>query len=384
MKKILSAERSATVFPGRLCRRGLRVPCRIFLTGLSDSDVQAFKFVRKNIHWGWKRDSGKKSRVVYFQGRLSVDGKDLYLECPYFFCKHKLPLNEARRFHKKILGALEGHAVRLAKSTFSVSGFTISASLRKRGSSGVIRYEVSCCPKDKLLPLVLRRLCSERPHKVPPLKLIKESKDHDLREYAPFDVLCGSGLSYEAGVPTLPSIHEDFYVDVRGKGFIFGEDDPLPLRFAADPEAEFRKLCRFNIVALKASPSRSHYILKQLHDKGVVLKVFTDNLDGLLERVGLPTIPTRKSRPPLQEVEIFPDYTPVSFSKKARALLVIGVSADRRGVIRQARRAGKKIIVINPVRAVSPRAKNMDYLRERDIFFRETAEEVLSKIISYF
>ena len=48
-------------------------------------------------------------------------------------------------------------------------------------------------------------------------------------------------------------------------------------------------------------------------------------------------------------------------------LLVIGVAADRRRIIAQARSHGMRIVVVNSERVVSPFAQNRSYLRPGDV-----------------
>ena len=81
---------------------------------------------------------------------------------------------------------------------------------------------------------------------------------------------------------------------------------------------------------------------------------------------------------------IFNDPVEPRFSRNANSLLVIGVSSDRRSVIRKARKRGLRVLVINPCDPVSPGSKNLDYLRSTDIFFRKRAAEVLPHIAVQF
>ena len=67
--------------------------------------------------------------------------------------------------------------------------------------------------------------------------------------------------------------------------------------------------------------------------------------------------------------------------RTAPYLWVVGVSADRRRIIAQARKLvenGRKktIVVINPLERVSPRSKNVDYLQEGDVFVQKKFSEV--------
>ncbi len=75
-----------------------------------------------------------------------------------------------------------------------------------------------------------------------------------------------------------------------------------------------------------------------------------------------------------------------TFIRKNQFLWVVGVSADRRGIIQQARELGKIIVVINPNNEVSPNSKRLDYLqsdrqRSGDIWIKECFENIDLKVI---
>lgn len=222
----------------------------------------------------------------------------------------------------------------------------------------------------------VRRLLKRKPRlSIEPPKLIPESSNYDLSSLAPFVLCCGSGLSSESGLPFLGEIHNLFDLDDNeGDNFIFGASDNLPERLAENKDGEFRKYCQFTVDAVKAEPSDSHRLLANLFKKGYIKQIFTDNMDDLFAKVGLPYTQTRLS--------IFPDRFEADFDDRAKAILVVGVAVDRRQVVRQARRKGLKIIVVNPVYEVACKSRNLDYLYKGDIFFRGEAKEVLPKIIS--
>jgi len=67
--------------------------------------------------------------------------------------------------------------------------------------------------------------------------------------------------------------------------------------------------------------------------------VFTHNFDGLLERCGVRTQNVRSY------AQIVPD---IALATDAKALLVVGLHADRRRIQAAARRAGLKVIHIDP------------------------------------
>ena len=62
-------------------------------------------------------------------------------------------------------------------------------------------------------------------------------------------------------------------------------------------------------------------------------------------------------------------------------LIVVGVAADRRQIIRQARARGLDVIVVNPCKKVSPNVTQLDYLRFNDIFFKCEAQQFFGDVL---
>jgi NAD-dependent SIR2 family protein deacetylase len=108
---------------------------------------------------------------------------------------------------------------------------------------------------------------------------------------------------------------------------------------------------------------------------GYLHNVYTDNIDRLFDLAGIHDYEQVRGSGVVNE------YHPVIFSPESNALLVVGVSADRRGIIRQARERGMRLVVINPYIPVSPGAKNLDYLRAGDIYYKMRAGEALTRIV---
>ena len=192
------------------------------------------------------------------------------------------------------------------------------------------------------------------------------------------DVLAGSGLSYEAGLPMLKEVHDLFWVDDGYEGFRLGGTDQLPALVSRDIESAFRTFSSWHTTAARTAPSLAHQRLLGLRRVGVIDRVFTDNVDNLFPDVGI----TDAER--VRGCGVVNEVYPATFGGQSAALLVIGVSADRRGIIEQARAAGMRIVVVNPYMPVSPGARNLDYLHVNDIYFPVTADEALSTMVATF
>lgn len=319
---------------------------------------------RRPVLWGWKRNAASMSRVIYLSGRIEAFGEEIVLCDAYLFYRHRAPRVEIEILRER---AEHGDA-----ATLRALGFRYE--IESHGRLAVLTVQIGN-PRSSDYALVAR-LRRRRAHKVMPRGLIEEHPDFDLSDYGPFDLYAGSGLSYEAGIPTLSTAHEAFGVDDPSRGeFLFGRDDLIPEVLAADPAAALRRMVEVDVACINARPSKSHWIIADLHDRGWIGKVLTDNVDDLFEQCGIPYVGTRGTG-------IFNDPVEPEFSSTARALLAVGVSADRRSVIRHARNRGLKIVVINPHLPVSPCSRNLDYLRQGDIFLRRKASEALPLVIA--
>ena len=75
---------------------------------------------------------------------------------------------------------------------------------------------------------------------------------------------------------------------------------------------------------------------------------------------------------------VFDERHPVDLTR--RTLIVIGVAADRRRIIQQARGKGMKVVVVNPIVKVSPNVTHLEYVREQDLFFKTTAPDFFASM----
>ncbi len=316
------------------------------------------------VLWGWKRDrvvGGQRqpeSRTVYFSADLEEQHGQIDITRAFFVLETRATGVDITALYAQIANKKE---VDVWEDT------NHPVYWRLRMSVGD--------PTDYDIKTVNRRLKGKPKITISPPKLVPESYDYDISRLAPFALVAGSGLSSESGLPLLGTIHNLFEVDnFAGGELIFGAADNLPRRVSQNPEHEFREFCQFTIDAIRAQPSESHRLIADLYNKGIIRQVFTDNMDDILDKVNVPYIRTRQG--------IFPDKYPAEFEPKVRSLLVVGIAVDRRQVIRQARAAGLRIIVVNPILGVAPHSRNMDYMRRGDIFFKLKACEALPEITS--
>lgn len=323
----------------------------------------------ESIIWGWKRDqlTPRLSRTIYFSGRHVLDSEGTWIENPFFFYAHwgteEVMEPVAAQIKAKYCGSLA-----------TTSDFEV---LRPSLKTTLVRITSGKPTKEDLRRL--GALASRQPDPPSPTPPRTSSESvYNLRSLGitGCDLLAGSGLSYESGLPMLKEVHDLFWVDDNYQGFCLGAKDLLPSLLTKDLEDMFRQFAGWHVKAAKAHPSEAHKCLFQLRRSNFLHDVYTDNIDKLFVLAGFDDcIQVRGSG-------VVNEFFPVHFHADSNALLVVGVSADRRGIIAQARQRGLRIIVINPYLPVSPGAKNLDYLQSDDIYYGLSAGQALPKIVT--
>ncbi|MFJ5819348.1 hypothetical protein ACIQGT_36470 [Streptomyces sp. NPDC093108] len=169
----------------------------------------------------------------------------------------------------------------------------------------------------------------------------------DLKNYLPFQVEIGCGTSVEAEVPPLHFLHQVYRVTTRTDNvmkdahpFVLSpQKDTLVREMLLDATTKADELTTMFRVSFLAEPTAAHYALKALHDAGhFVGPVLQHNFDLLAARAGLDECFVRRYD---QKIP------PVPFHPEARALLVVGLHADRRSVEKRARERGMRIFYVD-------------------------------------
>ncbi|MFH8475699.1 hypothetical protein [Streptomyces sp. NPDC018000] len=168
-----------------------------------------------------------------------------------------------------------------------------------------------------------------------------------LADFLPFQVEIGCGISVEAGIPPLHRLHEIYRVtdrqghEPREHRFTLSPaDDPLLREVLTEPEEKTAEFVEMFRACFLAEPTPAMWALKELQDTGhLVGPVITNNFDVLAARAGLDECFMRRYDQAVPDVE---------FIDGAKALLVIGLHADRRKVQARARERGMEIVYLDP------------------------------------
>ncbi|MFH8591223.1 hypothetical protein [Streptomyces rimosus] len=168
-----------------------------------------------------------------------------------------------------------------------------------------------------------------------------------IADHLPFQAEVGCGTSWEAGIPALHRLHEIYRVTTREDdapgvhGFVLRpQDDPLLAEFLTAPEEKAEECVEMYRACFQARPTPALTALKELHDAGYLTgPVITNNFDVLAARAGLRECFVRRYDQTVPDVE---------WGRGARALLVVGLHADRRQVAARARERGMQVIHCDP------------------------------------
>lgn len=101
-------------------------------------------------------------------------------------------------------------------------------------------------------------------------------------------VLVGAGISVSCGIPDFRS-SQGLYNTLRCEEIdenLTSAEDLFHWDFFEENPAPFYKFAAFNNLFVPRKPSTSHLFLKLLEDQSMLLRVYTQNIDGLEEYAG--------------------------------------------------------------------------------------------------
>jgi hypothetical protein len=331
-----------------------------FLPLLSALPLHAERFwprANRRLLWGWKRDVAGDSRLVFYSARLARRGETVGVTDQHLLYVHSTRPQIAEEVHRTFQSGRPAIEATIGPLVTSLrpkrdGRVAVEASI---GSPGAEELRLTA----KLRRRRPRRTIAAVPD-VEPCPLL------DLDQLFPADLYVGSGLSYEAGLPTLCDMHDAFCVDdPTGTRFATGRDDTLPEDLTRSPATTIARFCAVHTGALTAQPTAAMHTIAALRDVGLVGDVYTDNVDNLLAKTGTPFVRTRGSGVLNERCEV---------ELPSPRLIIVGVAADRREVVAQARAKRRRVVVVNSCERVAPHVRHLTYLRPSDRFFRTTAD----------
>lgn len=329
---------------------------------LTPREANFWPHANKRVLWGWKRDHVLGySRATYFSGVINATSDGVFLDRAFFFYRHA----SQRDAVYAIATALEG-ASKILSRVFGRTELRIT----RKGAWPVVCFSFGIpdsADSDRISRLLMRR---PRRRLVTDLIPTEAPLEH-LRDIFPVDAYLGSGVSYEAGLPTLCEIHDRFCLDDHAGCFTFGHADKLPFWLRNDPLGTVRSFCDLHTKAITAEPSEAQRIIASLWRDQKIRNLFSDNVDNLLCKVDVPFERTRGSG-------VFNERFQATF--KTNTLLVVGVAADRRQIIQQARARKMRVVVVDPCARVSHGVQHLNFMRKGDTFFRCTAHQFFTAL----
>lgn len=101
-------------------------------------------------------------------------------------------------------------------------------------------------------------------------------------------IMAGAGISCSAGIPDFRTKGTGLYSKLEKYGLPHPEAI-FELDFFRNNPEPFYTLARELFPSGKYMPTPAHYFIKLLHEKGILLRCFTQNIDSLESLAGLPT-----------------------------------------------------------------------------------------------
>jgi len=104
-------------------------------------------------------------------------------------------------------------------------------------------------------------------------------------------VLAGAGISTSSGIPDFRSKGTGLYetLDIHSLGLSCAEDLFCVEQFQHDPRPFYRFATKLYPAEGDVSPTPAHRFLALLNERGMLRRVYTQNIDGLEERAGVPS-----------------------------------------------------------------------------------------------
>ncbi|MFE7123999.1 hypothetical protein [Streptomyces sp. NPDC057617] len=351
---------------------------------------------------GWSKDSAGRRRVVHYRYGYDLDYTHpvprLVLSDLYLFVSHLAPSSEIDSYAKHINALLIEGRWRERSDGWHKGDLVVNIAdheihpqderADRKTPKDFRSLDVQITSEGFKVPRALRNL----PWDVLAGGMrVKEKRGtptmaedlSGLLDFLPFQVEVGCGTSIEAGIPPLHYLHEVYRVTERkdnsltqSHAFTLSpQADTLVQEMLLDAPSKAHDLTRMFAACVVARPTPAHESLKALHEAGhMVGPVITHNFDVLSARAGLEEVFVRRYDQKIPPVPLLDD---------AKALLVVGLHADRRAVQARARARGMKVFFVDPEGLVENgvfKAYPIEGAREGDVVVRQEAIPALTHL----
>lgn len=305
------------------------------------------------VNSGYIDETTQRRRTLHYRHVFYVDGNNLMVKSSYIYLSVRLPYNEYDEYIGKIKQSLIDTNYDFVNNYYQKEDINIIIKEYEKHpeEEKIDNYKVvDIVVKDKNLNNIEKfynqvwklqvKGIREKDKRGNPKYL---NSFDEIKKYLPAQVELGCGPSIEAGIMPLYYLHEIYKVQRHSDGkFYFGEEDDLVQQTITRDNKKFDEFYKIIVNCIKAEPTIFHKKIKEMYNKQLLVgELLNNNFDHICERIGI------KER--ILRVYNIENYFPIiNFDSKAKALICIGTHADRRGVQKQAREKGLKIIYIDP------------------------------------
>lgn len=347
---------------------------------------------------GWTGPQDRRRRLIHFYDEYGLEGRSFVLRNAYLHLNLTLPAPDIDQYRHAIAEGLRAGAWRLASEGGEGERWCRGDLEARIQQSHVheqdLRRNLAPPPDYRNLDVLVMtegyRLpagWSDRPwevfyevglRKILPRGTPRLATAEEIARHLPAQVELGCGPSIEAGIPHLSTLHRIYGVSHGDYRFVFRAQDDGLLALFADPERKLREMTDIYRACMVAEATPFYRRMLDLYRSGhLVGPVITNNFDCQCADLGLPEISLRR-------YDWGPYYPRIAHDPRARALLVIGVHADRRLVQMRARERGLRVIFVDPESYVSPDGRTISYPVEApqddDLFVRATADAAFAEL----
>lgn len=299
----------------------------------------------------WIDETSNRRRTVHFRHTFEVMKNNLTISESYLYLSVRLPFDEYDRYISEIRNKLEE------------KNYKYNGKLYYKEDLNIIINEYNYHPMEKYIDgyktvditvkssNISDTKCYYRQLWNLQAKGIREKDKRgnptylksfsEIKKYLPAQLELGCGPSIESGIEPLYFLHEVYKVQRHSDGVFYFNDD-LIIQIIEKDEEKYAEFAQIIKSCIKAKPTKFHKSIKKLYNKGLLVgELFNNNFDHLSSIIGI----KEKS---LRVYKIDNYFPKVNFDKNSKSLIVIGSHADRRGIQRQAREVGLKIIYVDP------------------------------------